>query len=111
MLEHDRRRHLSPAFWSIAGILAVALHVGGVGLALVTWRSLLENKRPQSAIRGLVGRSPAVRSLPFIRSVVLALQGQRNTSPFGPGRSSIRRNVDCFIAWLLAEWPHRRLVC
>ena len=36
MLEHDRRRHLSPAFWSIAGILAVALHVGGVGLALVS---------------------------------------------------------------------------
>ena len=36
MLEHDRRPHLSPAFWSIAGILAVALHVGGVGLALVS---------------------------------------------------------------------------
>jgi periplasmic protein TonB len=36
MSELYHPRHLSPVLWSIAGIVAVALHAGGVGLALVS---------------------------------------------------------------------------
>ncbi len=36
MSELYHPRHLSPALWSIAGIVAIALHAGGVGLAFVS---------------------------------------------------------------------------
>ena len=36
MSELYHPRHLSPVLWSIAGIVAIALHAGGVGLAFVS---------------------------------------------------------------------------
>jgi protein TonB len=36
MSELYHPRHLSPALWSIAGIVAIALHAGGFGLALMS---------------------------------------------------------------------------
>ena len=36
MSELYHPRHLSPALWSIAGIVAIALHAGGVGLAFMS---------------------------------------------------------------------------
>jgi hypothetical protein len=36
MSELYHPRQLSPALWTIAGIVAIALHAGGVGLALVS---------------------------------------------------------------------------
>ena len=36
MSELYHPRHLSPALWTVAGIIAVALHAGGVSLAFVS---------------------------------------------------------------------------
>ena len=93
MSELYHPRHMSPALWSIAGIVAIALHAGGVGLAFMS-------KQPDS--------EPDLGAPAIEIGIALAAPKLDPTDlPVGPDTRPRRRRPRAFRLLLLGAhaWP------